>query len=298
MKSSLLVALGAFALLACQPVRQTLADDDELGKAVADKGGFLYEITPNTEGAASFYLFGVIHYDEYFAPQETHLMIKPSAWSRILKADRTYVEEVAPGNKRGVPAAEPASAAQADGDLKEAAKKGAAELQPRYADCGFSMDGADAQTAWIAQKAGKRISGLETAEDRQRIFGRVSDEEREKSPAFQQLSHAQHHTVASLAVARGAGNDDECRGIEETWLAWKSENVAAVEAQLAAVALADPVFTRYGIDERSALFHQRINRHLQEKGAMFVAVGALHLYGERGLLALFKADGYTVSWVP
>jgi uncharacterized protein YbaP (TraB family) len=294
MKSWLVAVLGAFAVLGCQPVQQTLADTDEVGKAVADKGGFLYEITPNAEGAAPFYLFGVIHYDKYFAPQETHLMIKPSGWSRILKADRTFVEEVAPRHKCCAPVAEPAPVAKADGDLKEASKKGAAELQPRYADCGFSMDGADAQTAWIAQKAGKRINGLETAEDRQRIFGRMSAEEREKSAAFQQLNHA----VGSLAVARDAGDDDECRGIEETWLAWKSENVAAVEAQLAAVASADPVFTRYGIDERSALFHQRITRHLQEKGAIFVAVGALHLYGERGLLALFKADGYTVNWVP
>ena len=58
MKSWLLVALGAFALLACQSAQQTLADASDVGKAVADKGGFLYEITPNTEGAAPFYLFG------------------------------------------------------------------------------------------------------------------------------------------------------------------------------------------------------------------------------------------------
>ena len=78
MKSWLVVALGVFVVLGCQAAGQTLADTDDVGKAVADKGGFLYEITPNTEGAAPFYLFGVIHYDKYFAPQETHLMIKPS----------------------------------------------------------------------------------------------------------------------------------------------------------------------------------------------------------------------------
>lgn len=298
MKSWLLGVLGAFALLGCQPARQVQAGDDELGKAVADKGGFLYEITPKTEGAAPFYLFGVIHYDKSYGSEEPHLMIKPSAWHRILKADRVFVEEVAPRRKQSVPAAGATPATLADAGLQEASKKGAAELQPRYASCGFSMDGADAQTAWIAQKAGKRVRGLETAEDRQRIFGQMSADERGKSAAFEQLIRAQHPDITSPAVARRAGRDDECRGIEETWLAWKSENVAALEAQLAAVASADPVFTRYGIDERSALFHQRINQQRKETGAIFVAVGALHLYGERGLLALFKADGYTFSWVP
>lgn len=42
---------------------------DDVGKAVADKGGFLYEITPNTQGAVPFYLFGVIHYDKISLPK-------------------------------------------------------------------------------------------------------------------------------------------------------------------------------------------------------------------------------------
>lgn len=298
MKSWLLTAFSALAFAGCQTTQPTLADDGEVGKTVADKGGFLYEITPNTEGAVPFYLFGVIHYDRYVDPQKTHLMIKPSVWHRILKADRVFVEEVVPRSRRDVPAAESAPVAQADAGLQEAAKKGAAELLPLYASCGFSMDGADAQTAWIAQKAGKKIHGLETAEDRLRLFGQMSAEEREKSAAFELLSNSRHHAAASLATGHRAGQDDKCRTIEATWLAWKTENVAAVEAQLAAQASIDPVFTRYGIDERSALFHERINRHLRETGSMFIAVGALHLYGEHGLLALFKADGYTVSWVP
>ena len=295
MKSSLLVALGAFALLACQPVRQTLADDDELGKAVADKGGFLYEITPNTEGAAPFYLFGVIHYDKLFAAKEFHLMLKPSVWQRILKADRTFVEEVAPRNRRGVPGAEPAPATQPDAELKAFSEKGADQLLPLYAECGFSMDGADAQTASIVLARGKKLYGLETPEDRQRILGRMSDEDKRKSAGFLDLGSLQHD-AASPAKDRSAGKGSQCRSTEESWLAWKTENIPFFEKQLASFS-ADP-FAHYLIDERNTLFHQRINRHLQEKGAMFVAVGALHLYGERGLLALFKADGYTVNWVP
>lgn len=293
-----LVALGALILSGCQPARQALPDADVVGKAVADKGGFLYEITPNTRGAAPFYLFGVIHYDRYFDPNEPHLMIKPSAWHRILGADRTFVEEVAPRSKPGAQVATPTQGAQSDAELKEVSKKGAGELQALYADCGFPGVGADAQTASIVFARGRRLYGLETPEDRQRIFAQMSDQEREQSASLQELISAQHNAAASLAAARSAGKDAECRGIEDSWLAWKTEDVAAVEAQLAVVTSTDPVFTHYAIDERSALFHERIKRHLEEKGSMFVAVGTLHLYGEHGLLALFKADGYTVNWLP
>jgi len=35
----------------------------------------------------------------------------------------------------------------------------------------------------------------------------------------------------------------------------------------------------------------RMQRELR-RGRAFVALGALHLYGERGVLALLEADGY------
>jgi len=40
----------------------------------------------------------------------------------------------------------------------------------------------------------------------------------------------------------------------------------------------------------------RMQRQLR-RGAAFVALGALHLYGERGVLALLEQDGYHAARV-
>lgn len=58
-------------------------------------------------------------------------------------------------------------------------------------------------------------------------------------------------------------------------------------------ALAD----RYLIDERNQRFARALGEHLDEGGAMAV-VGALHLPGAAGLVALLQADGYRVERVP
>ncbi len=46
--------------------------------------------------------------------------------------------------------------------------------------------------------------------------------------------------------------------------------------------------------ERNGRFFQRMDPYLQQ-GAAFIALGALHLPGERGLLALLERAGYTVE---
>ncbi|MEP7085667.1 MAG: TraB/GumN family protein, partial [Betaproteobacteria bacterium] len=51
---------------------------------------------------------------------------------------------------------------------------------------------------------------------------------------------------------------------------------------------------RHLIVDRTALMHHRLFMPLR-KGRVFVAIGALHLYGENGLLALLSADGYRLQ---
>ena len=54
--------------------------------------------------------------------------------------------------------------------------------------------------------------------------------------------------------------------------------------------------TRVVIDQRNAQFAFRLFRPLRG-GRTFVAVGALHLHGRKGLLQLLREQGYRVTRV-
>ena len=53
-------------------------------------------------------------------------------------------------------------------------------------------------------------------------------------------------------------------------------------------------FTKHIIHNRTILMHHRLTLPLRG-GRVFVAVGAMHLYGSKGLLAMLRRDGYAVT---
>jgi len=82
--------------------------------------------------------------------------------------------------------------------------------------------------------------------------------------------------------------------------AWLAGDLGLLAAQARAPGEADPAMaphfaqlTKYVIEGRSALMAHRLFLPLRE-GRVFVAVGALHLHGPKGLLALIRAQGYRV----
>lgn len=86
--------------------------------------------------------------------------------------------------------------------------------------------------------------------------------------------------------------------IEPTILAWLGRDLAALASVNRAAAGEDPdlrrhyaVLTQQLVANRSVLMAHRLFLPLK-RGRVFVAVGALHLYGPTGLLAQLRAQGY------
>ena len=62
------------------------------------------------------------------------------------------------------------------------------------------------------------------------------------------------------------------------------------------IAAHQAVMTKRVVHDRSVVMAFRMQRQLRRGGA-FVALGALHLYGDKGVLALLEEDGYAASRV-
>ncbi len=62
------------------------------------------------------------------------------------------------------------------------------------------------------------------------------------------------------------------------------------------IAAHQAVMTKRVVYDRSVVMAHRMQRQLRRGGA-FIALGALHLYGEKGVLALLEADGYHATRV-
>ncbi len=90
---------------------------------------------------------------------------------------------------------------------------------------------------------------------------------------------------------------------ESSIVAWQRGDLAALAAiterigqQYSGMAPHYAQLTRHLVVNRTVLMHHRLRMPLRT-GRVFVAVGALHLHGEEGLLALLLRDGYRVSRV-
>jgi uncharacterized protein YbaP (TraB family) len=105
------------------------------------------------------------------------------------------------------------------------------------------------------------------------------------------LKHALAHRDALAAM------------VEPTIDAWLRGDLAALAKlpeqagrQFPGMALHYRAFAKHVIDGRTALMHYRLFMPLRE-GRVFTAVGATHLYGKKGLLAMIQQDGYRVTKV-
>ncbi|MGE0560151.1 MAG: TraB/GumN family protein [Burkholderiales bacterium] len=259
--------------------------------------GLLWRIEKG--GSAPSYLFGTVHVDD------PRVIALPEPVRRRFDAAAAFTMEVV---------FDPAAAAQlarrmiyADGrDLEQAAGKA---LFARVAAAGVpgvppealrlfkpwaiavllimpqpQGEVLDVMLMQRARAQGKPVHELETVDEQVAVF--------ESVPEHEQLLMLRY-TVDHLAAARS-----RMREVVDAWLARDLGAIARISDR---VESADPEVLRFNerfrallLDRRNARMVERMQPQLAAGGA-FIAVGALHLHGTQGLLALLAGRGYRVT---
>ncbi len=145
----------------------------------------------------------------------------------------------------------------------------------------------DEKIGLAGAKAGKQPVGLEQLEDQIAVLRRIG--------GF-------NPSMALIEVARSGQQIANVREtMTQAYLGDRLGELAAL-SRLSEVLRDEPAggqasaFTRSLIDDRNVVMRDR-SLPLIEKGGAFIAVGALHLPGEMGLVALYRAAGYRVTVV-
>ncbi len=155
----------------------------------------------------------------------------------------------------------------------------------------------DAIIAKTAQKAGARLVGLETVREQFSAFDRMSIDEQKQflmnSLRMMDLLDDQIETMAQLYLQRRTAALWEF-AIYLTKKSARAQGAGATQIQKELAALkkfeSELVIKRNKVMARRAL-------PLLKKGNVFIAVGALHLPGNTGLVRLLQKAGYKVSAV-
>jgi uncharacterized protein len=142
----------------------------------------------------------------------------------------------------------------------------------------------DAQLFDAARAQRMKILPLEMIEEQVSAFDTI--------PLKSQVALLRHAIV---------NRDSMAATIEPTILAWQRGHFRALEAAAGIAFERHPEMgahraelMRNIIDNRTVLMHHRLSAPLRS-GRVFVAIGALHLAGPRGLLAMLRADGYRLT---
>ncbi len=148
-----------------------------------------------------------------------------------------------------------------------------------FARLGLEPDsGVEAQLSERARLAGKPVAGLETPEYQLGLFDAL--------PATAQLQLLDG-TLDDLADA----DADFARLVA----AWRSGDDATLEALLADAYAGMPELYEALLHRRNAEWLPRVRAMLGQREDVLVVVGALHLVGDRGLVALLRREGLRVE---
>jgi uncharacterized protein YbaP (TraB family) len=129
-----------------------------------------------------------------------------------------------------------------------------------------------------AVAAGKEVQGLETVEFQISRFDDLSMEEQDRMLAS---------TLRELETEKAA--------VTTLANAWKAGDAATVERIVLQELRKEPRMYERLLVERNKDWLPKLEALFARKGRAFVVVGAAHLVGPDGLLALLKAKGYSIE---
>ncbi len=142
----------------------------------------------------------------------------------------------------------------------------------------------DRQLLTIGRARGLKVEPLESVEEQIAAFDAI--------PIASQVAVLKHALADREALETG---------VEATVDAWLRRDLAQLARISDRMGERFPGMgehyrrlTRHIVHDRTILMHHRLIMPLRS-GRVFVAVGALHLYGDKGLLALIARDGYRVT---
>ena len=130
----------------------------------------------------------------------------------------------------------------------------------------------------LARKGGKTVQGLETVEYQISRFDDMTFEQQDRLLA----ESLKEMSTEKASVTRPTD-------------AWKAGDAGAVERIVLADLKADPFLYQRLLVERNKNWIPKIEALFARKGHALVLVGAAHLVGSDGLVAMLKAKGYTVE---
>jgi uncharacterized protein len=129
-----------------------------------------------------------------------------------------------------------------------------------------------------AKEAGKAVQGLETADYQISVFDGMTMEQQDRMLA---------QTLKEL--------ETELASVGKLAAAWKSGDALTVERIVQAELKADPLIYQRLLIDRNKNWMPKIEALFGRRGRALVVVGAAHLVGPDGVVAMLKAKGYTVE---
>ena len=129
-----------------------------------------------------------------------------------------------------------------------------------------------------AQENSKSVQGLETAEYQISRF---------EGMTMEQQDHLLAETLKQMETEKAS--------ITRLLDAWKTGDAPAVEKIVLADLKSDPVLYQRLLVERNRNWLPKIDELFARKGRALVVVGAAHLVGPDGVVAMLRAKGYTVE---